>query len=101
MDECKPLAIGGVAVNGGGGASTGADDEGSLAMFMMDVVLPCQSLSLNVFEPRYRLLIRRCMEGSRRFGMVGYDQHQGRMCSHAVEVGKRFYPTFLTLNGIL
>ena len=25
---------------------------------------------MNIFEPRYRLMIRRCMEGSRRFGMA-------------------------------
>ena len=32
-------------------------------------------MSLNVFEPRYRLMIRRAMEGNRRFGMaqVGVD----------------------------
>ena len=34
-------------------------------------------MSLNIFEPRYRLLVRRCMEGSRRFGMVGYDHELG------------------------
>lgn len=27
-------------------------------------------MRLNIFEPRYRLMIRRCMEGSRRFGMA-------------------------------
>lgn len=27
-------------------------------------------MALNVFEPRYRLMIRRCMEGNRRFGMA-------------------------------
>ncbi|KAL6010396.1 hypothetical protein ACLOJK_000827 [Asimina triloba] len=25
-------------------------------LFVMDVVLPCQKLSLNIFEPRYRLM---------------------------------------------
>ena len=29
-----------------------------------------ERLGLNVFEPRYRLMVRRCMEGSRRFGMA-------------------------------
>mmetsp|Transcript_3642 Transcript_3642/g.5046 ORF Transcript_3642/g.5046 Transcript_3642/m.5046 type:complete len:329 (-) Transcript_3642:1632-2618(-) len=36
------------------------------------VLFPRESLSLHVFEPRYRLMIRRAMEGSRRFGIVAY-----------------------------
>ena len=27
-------------------------------------------MALNIFEPRYRLMVRRCMEGNRRFGMA-------------------------------
>ena len=27
-------------------------------------------MALNIFEPRYRLMVRRCMEGSRCFGMA-------------------------------
>lgn len=30
-------------------------------------------MALNIFEPRYRLLVRRCMAGSRRFGMACID----------------------------
>lgn len=34
-------------------------------------------MALNIFEPRYRLMIRRCMEGSKRFGMGTVNrQHQ-------------------------
>ena len=29
-----------------------------------------EKMALNIFEPRYRLMVRRCMEGSRRFGMA-------------------------------
>lgn len=29
-----------------------------MPLFVMDVVLPCQRLSLNIFEPRYRLMVR-------------------------------------------
>lgn len=89
--------------------------NGSLPLFVMDVVLPRQNYTLNIFEPRcvpcarlsavsgeagipsarepqlppaaystrapsppvcvrrYRLMIRRCMEGSRRFGMLGVN----------------------------
>ena len=41
---------------------------------------PTVKCPLHVFEPRYRLMIRRCMEsGSRQFGMCSYvqDQPQG------------------------
>lgn len=34
-------------------------------------------MALNIFEPRYRLMVRRCMEGNRRFAMGTVDrQHQ-------------------------
>jgi hypothetical protein len=47
-----------------------------LPLFVMDIVLPRQHMSLNVFEPRYRLMTRRAMAGNRRFGMTGVDaQH--------------------------
>lgn len=29
-----------------------------MPLFVMDVVLPCQKLPLNIFEPRYRLMVR-------------------------------------------
>ena len=69
-----------------GGRTAGEDDEeGNLPMFVMDVMLPGQSMQLNIFEPRYRLLVRRCMEGSRRFGMVGFDRQLGRINEWAAE----------------
>ena len=38
---------------------------------------PTVRCPLHVFEPRYRLMIRRCMEtGSRQFGMCAYDAEQ-------------------------
>lgn len=42
-------------------------------------------MRLNIFEPRYRLMIRRCMEGSRKFGMalIGRD---GQLSTTACEV---------------
>jgi hypothetical protein len=53
-------------------------DEGTgkaiIPLFVMDVVLPLQRMALNIFEPRYRLLIRRAMSGSRTFGMIGLDR---------------------------
>jgi Lon protease-like protein len=31
---------------------------------------------LHIFEPRYRLMMRRCMEGNRRFGMLTYNKDE-------------------------
>lgn len=30
-----------------------------LPLFVMDVVIPCQKFPLNIFEPRYRLMVSR------------------------------------------
>ena len=56
-----------------------------LPLFVMDVVLPHQRMSLNVFEPRYRLMVRRCMSGTRLFVMVGVDRER-RLLEWATEV---------------
>lgn len=37
-------------------------------------MLAGEKMQLNIFEPRYRLLVRRCMEGNRRFGMATVNQ---------------------------
>ncbi|KAL8465142.1 hypothetical protein ACS0TY_034585 [Phlomoides rotata] len=57
-----------------------------LPLFVMDVILPCQKLPLNIFEPRYRLLVRRIMEGNRRMGMAVIDSSTGSIADHACEV---------------
>lgn len=42
-----------------------------LPIFVLNTVLfPTRSLPLHIFEPRYRLMLRRCLEGGRRFGVV-------------------------------
>ncbi|KAG0462461.1 hypothetical protein HPP92_020937 [Vanilla planifolia] len=56
-----------------------------LPLFVMDVVLPCQRLSLNIFEPRYRLMVRRIMEGNHRMGMVIIDSSTGTIADFACE----------------
>ena len=33
-----------------------------------------ERMALNIFEPRYRLMVRRCMEGNRCFGMASVSQ---------------------------
>ncbi|GJP58786.1 hypothetical protein CLOP_g3526 [Closterium sp. NIES-67] len=57
-----------------------------LPLFVMDSVLPGQKMALNIFEPRYRLMIRRIMEGDHRMGMVGVDRRRGVMLDLACEV---------------
>ncbi|KAG6476986.1 hypothetical protein ZIOFF_066236 [Zingiber officinale] len=57
-----------------------------MPLFVMDVVLPCQKISLNIFEPRYRLMVRRIMEGNRRMGMVAVDPATGSIADFACEV---------------
>ena len=46
--------------------------EVQMPLFILDSMLPRQRLQLNVFEQRYLLMVRRCLDGSRAFGMVGH-----------------------------
>ncbi|CAL0305031.1 unnamed protein product [Lupinus luteus] len=57
-----------------------------LPLFVMDVVIPCQKFPLNIFEPRYRLMVRRIMEGNRRMGMVIIESSTGSLAEYACEV---------------
>ncbi|XP_027356385.1 LON peptidase N-terminal domain and RING finger protein 1 isoform X2 [Abrus precatorius] len=57
-----------------------------LPLFVMDVVIPCQRFPLNIFEARYRLMVRRIMEGNRRMGMVIIDSSTGSLAEFACEV---------------
>lgn len=52
-------------------SSGGSSIEGTdLPVFVMAPLLPTEKISLNIFEPRYRLMVRRCMEGNKRMGMT-------------------------------
>ncbi|GLC50546.1 hypothetical protein PLESTB_000391800 [Pleodorina starrii] len=42
----------------------------TLPLFVMSLVMPGEGMSLNIFEPRYRLMVRRVMEGGRRLGLA-------------------------------
>jgi len=46
------------------------EEDGPLPLFVMSALLPGETVGLNIFEPRYRLMIRRCMDGNRIFGMA-------------------------------
>jgi Lon protease-like protein len=62
----------------------GGDDELDTPLFVCTLSLPTMPTFLHVFEPRYRLMTRRCVEGNRQFGMVMYNRNstpQGDMGS--------------------
>jgi Lon protease-like protein len=45
-----------------------------LPLFVCTLSLPSTPTFLHIFEPRYRLMMRRCMDGNKRFGMLMYNQ---------------------------
>ncbi|XP_061685505.1 LON peptidase N-terminal domain and ring finger 1, like isoform X2 [Syngnathoides biaculeatus] len=50
----------------------------NVPIFVCTMAYPTVPCPLHVFEPRYRLMIRRCMEtGTRQFGMCINDPHKG------------------------
>ncbi len=71
-----------------------------LPMFPLQrVLLPSQRLVLHVFEPRYRVLVRRCLDDDRRFGVVlisrgsevgGGDERSGTGTCAVIEDLRRF-----------
>ncbi|MCO5560539.1 hypothetical protein L7F22_014154 [Adiantum nelumboides] len=63
-----------------------SDGKEILPFFVMDFVMPCEKMCLNIFEPRYRLMVRRVMEGNHRIGMVGIDAQTGTLADVACEV---------------
>ncbi|KAF2444986.1 hypothetical protein P171DRAFT_287054 [Karstenula rhodostoma CBS 690.94] len=52
-----------------------ADDDLNTPLFVCTLSLPTMPTFLHVFEPRYRLMMRRCAEGNRQFGMVMYNHN--------------------------
>ncbi|KAK7987528.1 hypothetical protein PG989_007843 [Apiospora arundinis] len=51
-----------------------AQGEYDVPLFVCTMSFPTMPTFLHVFEPRYRLMIRRAMDGNRTFGMVLYSQ---------------------------
>lgn len=43
-------------------------------LFICTLAMPAMPTFLHVFEPRYRLMMRRVLEGNRQFGMVMYNR---------------------------
>ena len=56
-------------------AATADTPEQEIPIFVCTMAFPTISCPLHVFEPRYRLMVRRCVEsGKRKFGMCCYLQ---------------------------
>ena len=68
-------------------------------LFVCTMSFPAMPTFLHVFEPRYKLMIRRAMDGNRKFGMVLPKQPQSPEDAHFRELGTmlkivniQFYP---------
>ncbi|KAI1640245.1 ATP-dependent protease La domain-containing protein [Biscogniauxia mediterranea] len=65
-----------------------ANSEGlDTPLFVCTLAFPSMPLFLHVFEPRYRLMIRRAMEGNRTFGMVLHSMPSARGEPNFKELG--------------
>lgn len=48
--------------------------ESNIPLFCCTLGFPSMPTYLHIFEPRYRLMIRRALQGNRKFGMVMYNR---------------------------
>ncbi|KAF2761381.1 LON-domain-containing protein [Pseudovirgaria hyperparasitica] len=48
--------------------------DSAIPLFVCTLAFPAMPTFLHIFEPRYRLMIRRALERDRRFGMVMYNR---------------------------
>ncbi|CAH3154728.1 unnamed protein product [Porites evermanni] len=59
-------------------ASVARDTTEDVPIFVCTLAFPSQPCPLHIFEPRYRLMVRQCMEsGSKQFGMCVHDEDKG------------------------
>jgi len=53
--------------------------EAAMPLFVLNaVVFPRMKFPMHIFEPRYRLMLRRCLEGDKKFGLVNCYRNNGR-----------------------
>lgn len=53
----------------------GGEGDLDVPLFVCTIGFPNQPTFLRIFEPRYRLMIRRALEGNREFGMLMYNRY--------------------------
>ena len=61
---------------------TGVQGDMNMPLFVCTLGFPDQPTFLRIFEPRYRLMLRRALEGNQQFGMLMYNRYnepQGNM----------------------
>ena len=73
--------------------------EGNTPIFPVTLAFPAMPTFLHIFEPRYRLMVRRAVEGNGKFGMVMHNrrgQPQGQLGS----VHFKQYGTMLQIQNL-
>lgn len=53
----------------------GGEGELTYPLFVCTLGFPHQPTLLRIFEPRYRLMVRRCVDGNREFGMLMWNRY--------------------------
>ncbi|KXT05070.1 hypothetical protein AC578_7580 [Pseudocercospora eumusae] len=53
----------------------GSQGLSNVPLFVCTLGFPNQPTFLRIFEPRYRLMLRRALEGNRQFGMLMYNRY--------------------------
>ncbi|KAK0305905.1 hypothetical protein LTR82_016626 [Friedmanniomyces endolithicus] len=51
------------------------EGEMDVPLFVCTLGFPHQPTFLRIFEPRYKLMLRRCIEGNREFGILMYNRY--------------------------
>ncbi len=51
------------------------EGEMDVPLFICTLGFPHQPTFLRIFEPRYKLMLRRCIEGNREFGILMYNRY--------------------------
>mmetsp|Transcript_10173 Transcript_10173/g.11679 ORF Transcript_10173/g.11679 Transcript_10173/m.11679 type:complete len:399 (+) Transcript_10173:230-1426(+) len=85
-DEEEKLSANRISPEANVAASNGEEENAVLGTMVLCPVLPRQRLHLHIYEPRYRLLTQRCLEGSRRFGMLARSGRGRSPASYGTEV---------------
>ena len=76
------------------------DEDASMPLFPCTLAFPMMPTFLHIFEPRYRLMVRRVIEnGTRKFGMLMYNQHR-QMQGNLGQVQFMQYGTLLHVDRI-
>ncbi|RUS79220.1 hypothetical protein EGW08_013005 [Elysia chlorotica] len=66
-------------------AKMGSEQQSEIPVFVCTLAFPTIACPLHIFEPRYRLMIRQCMEsGTRQFGMCMHTNDEDGFSDYGV-----------------